>query len=504
MRAAAWSQARDIGAAVVSWDRAARLADELPGDDGDRLAMRIAPRTMLCANGWRIREPIAGKRFEELEDLCAAAGDKASIAIATTGLLGEHFMTGRLPEASRVASEQMVLIHAIGDPTLTVGLSVGPIASKILTGEMAEVLRSADDVIDLAEGDGAMGGYVVKSPLALAYAMRCTARWWLGQAGWQEDFDRALVMARDADPMSHALGIAYTYSNAISSGVIAADDAALRDIDEALQSAERSADDLALGFALYTKANALWKHDSAQRERALELLRQLREMAVDGRFYPMLVPVIDVRFAEEMVRREDPDGVRLLSATVDELFSSGLFGVRNLGHRHLGERPAESRYRQRYSGGRGCARALVRPRCARRIRVSRPHRVEIEGSARPRPRRRGRLSRLRDSLPHHGEIAWLRRTHGDRRGDGGRGRYRTADRWCVNASTVVRTVFRHTLASMLRRRVSGRNVRAVMPCSRLSWHIPCAKLIEVQVKWVVGITVWRPTRVDHSGTISAV
>jgi adenylate cyclase len=326
MRAAAWSQARDIGAALVSWDRAARLADMLPVEDADRLAMRIAPRTLSCANGWRTGVPIAGTRFEEVDDLCAAAGDKASVAIATTGLLGEHFMKNRLLEASRLASEQMTLIQAIGDPALTVGLSVGPIASKLLTGELTEVLQSSDVVIDLAEGDRAMGGFVVKSPLALTYAMRCTARWWLGRDGWREDLARAVEMARDADPMSHALGVAYTYSNAISCGVITADDAALRDIDEALQSAERSADDLALGFALYTKANALWKHDSAQWERALDLLRQLREMAIDGRIYPMLVPVIDVRFAEEMVRREDPAGFPLLSASVDTLFSRGLFG----------------------------------------------------------------------------------------------------------------------------------------------------------------------------------
>ncbi len=166
-------------------------------------------------------------------------------------------MKARMAEASRLASEHMALIESIGDPTLTVGLALGPMAVKILTGEMAEVLRWSDMVIDLAEGDRAMGGYIVGSPLASAYAMRSTARWWLGHAGWREDFNRALAMARDADPISKAAVIAYTYYNAIGSGVIAADDAALRDIDEALQSAERAADDIALGLALYTKANAL-------------------------------------------------------------------------------------------------------------------------------------------------------------------------------------------------------------------------------------------------------
>ena len=244
-----------------------------------------------------------------------------------------------------------------------------------------------------------MGGYVVGSPLASAYAMRSTARWWLGQAGWQEDFNRALAMARDADPISQAVVVAYTYSNAIASGVIAADDAALRDIDEALQSAERAADDIALGLALYTKANALWKHDSAQRERALELLRQVREMAVDGRFYPLMVPVIDVRLAEEMIRRGDRGASSLLRPAVDELYSSGLLAYAPWATGILVEALLEGGTDSDIRGGRGCARALVRPICARRIRFSRPHSVEIEGPAGPRPRRRGGLSRLRRPLP---------------------------------------------------------------------------------------------------------
>ena len=85
----------------------------------------------------------------------------------------------------------------------------------------------------------ALGGYIVGSPLALAYALRCTARWVLGHTGWRDDFNRAVAMARDADPISQAVVIAYTYANAIACGVIVADDAALRDIDEALQSAQR-------------------------------------------------------------------------------------------------------------------------------------------------------------------------------------------------------------------------------------------------------------------------
>jgi adenylate cyclase len=322
MRAGAWSHWRDIAAADVSWERAARIADVLPADDPDRLAMRIAPRTLSCANGWRIHNPIAGERFQELQDLCAAAGDKASLAVAMTGLLEEHLVEGRLSEASRLVREHMTLIESIGDPTLTVELALVPIGVKILTGEMAEALQWSDMVIDLAEGD--REGYILGSPLALAHALRCTARLVLGRAGWREDFNRAVAMVRGADPMSQGAVVNYTYANAIGCGVILADDAALRDIEEALESAQRSADDFALGFAMFTKAGALLDSDSGQRERGLALVRQVREMAVDGRFFALLLPVCDARIAEEVIRRGDRGAVQLLLASLDELYRSGL------------------------------------------------------------------------------------------------------------------------------------------------------------------------------------
>jgi predicted ATPase len=77
MRAATWSTNRDITAARLSWERAQNIADALPADDSNRAAMRIAPRTMLCGTAYRVHEHVAGARFDELRELCAAAGDKA-------------------------------------------------------------------------------------------------------------------------------------------------------------------------------------------------------------------------------------------------------------------------------------------------------------------------------------------------------------------------------------------------------------------------------------------
>ena len=67
---------------------------------------------------------LADARFEELRQLCTAAGDKASLAIGMAGLVIDHAYQDRLREASQLASEAMALIESVGDPNLTVGLSI--------------------------------------------------------------------------------------------------------------------------------------------------------------------------------------------------------------------------------------------------------------------------------------------------------------------------------------------------------------------------------------------
>ena len=84
---------------------------------------------------------VAGDRFEELRELCTAAGDKASLAIGMAGLVMDHVFQDRMREASQLASEAWTLIESLGDPTLTVGLSLPLIYAKIESAEWCDVLR---------------------------------------------------------------------------------------------------------------------------------------------------------------------------------------------------------------------------------------------------------------------------------------------------------------------------------------------------------------------------
>src|SRR6201991_4132243 len=177
MRAATWATNRDIAAARQSWERAVRIADALPADDSNRAAKRIAPRTMLCGIAWRVHIDVAGDRFDELRELCAAAGDKASLAIAMAGLVMDHAYHDRMGEASQLASEAWTLIESIGDATFNVGLSVPVLYAKGEGAEANEVERCSQRVIDLADGDPSKGNFITGSPLALAFTTRGIGRY---------------------------------------------------------------------------------------------------------------------------------------------------------------------------------------------------------------------------------------------------------------------------------------------------------------------------------------
>jgi hypothetical protein len=325
MRAATWATNRDIGAARLSWERATRIADALPAEDPNRAVMRIAPRTMLCGIAWRVHADVAGASFDELRELCAAAGDKGSLAIAMAGLVMDHAFHARLREASQLASEAMALIESIDDPTLTVGLSFAAIYAKAMNTELRDVLRWSQRVIDLANGDPSKGNFIFGSPLAGAYASRAIARYCAGRPGWRDDLQQGLAMARSADPMSYATVVNLVYSVGIPYGVLRPDDRAMRESEDALRIAERSGDDLVLVFAQITLGVALvHRQTDTDRDRGQELLAGVSEVFVHRGHNLGDLPLVNAYVARERARRGDRDeSIPLMRVAVEHLFREG-------------------------------------------------------------------------------------------------------------------------------------------------------------------------------------
>ena len=323
MRAGAWAQSRDIRAARISWERARAVADRLPTDDPGRASMRIAPRTLLCMNTVRVAGSIADTGFDELRELCSAAGDTMSLAIGMAGLMSALAFHHRHREAARLASDYSLLLESIADPPLTLMLwaSVGMWPS----GQAAEGLRLAQRVIDLADGDptkGALGP--IGSPLAIAILTRGTCRYCLGLPGWKEDLDQAIAMTRSIDPACYHVPVVYKYRFVAHAGALLPDAAADRDTAEMMEMAEHSGDDFAVDGARVSRGLVLINQGGSQRAAGFALLAQYREAAVRHGYAKNVVQTVDTEIAKEKARTGDIDGaIQLARAVVDYTFDAG-------------------------------------------------------------------------------------------------------------------------------------------------------------------------------------
>jgi adenylate cyclase len=321
LRAGTWLANRDFAAARTSWRRAQRIADTLRDDDSERESMRIAPRALLCGSAHRLGGGTE-TGFEELRELCTAAGDMRSLAVGYNGHMTVKLFEGRRREASRLADELISLIELIGDPALTAALSLAPSTVKCETREMAEVLRLTQRVISLA-GDGTSDdARFIGSPLALAFALRGQARACLGLAGWREDMRKAPTIAQNYNPLTRQAVSFYTYGFAIPHGVLLPDENALRETAETLAIAEHAADNTTFSVARLARGVILAQFGGAHREAGLELLASMRD---DGGTEAVLtVPIAEFHIAQERARMGDLDGaVALSEAAMKRLLDSG-------------------------------------------------------------------------------------------------------------------------------------------------------------------------------------
>jgi adenylate cyclase len=325
MRAGTWATFRDIDAAHTSWRRAQQVADRLPGDDPGRLAMRIEPRSLLCASAFRVGGSGADTGFDELRDLCAAAGDQRSLAIGMAGWVIAHAMKGNNPESSRLASELVGLLDSIGDSTLTVALLITAMIGKHETAEMAEILRLAQYVIYLADGDPAIGNLITDSPLSVATVFRGVARGCLGIPGWRDDIRHAVDMVRSFYAMTFAGTMWFAYILTIPNGLLVAGTTADRDTAQALATAEGSGDDLALDLTRTARGVTLAYQEGPERQAGLDLLAAIRERALNQRFSMTLLPIANICTARSKVQLGDIEGgIEFSRTSVEELFSQGL------------------------------------------------------------------------------------------------------------------------------------------------------------------------------------
>jgi hypothetical protein len=91
--------------------------------------------------------------------------------------------------------------------------------------------------------------------------------------------------------------------------------------------AEAVGDDLAVIMAKYTKGLVLVHGEPTDRDRGLELLTEVRELTLAGRFYLSELPITEVYAGREQARRGDVEGaIGRMRPALDMLFERGQFG----------------------------------------------------------------------------------------------------------------------------------------------------------------------------------
>jgi hypothetical protein len=266
---------------------------------------------------------MVGSGFEELRELCAAAGDKRSLAMAMFGQMTELMAQARVGEGARLATEHELLLESIGDPEFMLGLCWGTMAVKQETGQFADILRWSQAAIDIADGDPTKADFFVMSPLSLAMVFRGFARAVLGLPGWREDFNDGLAMAHEYDPLSFASSVAYKYGAVMQHGLLVIDDSAVREMEEGLRIALDFADHNALGLTKYVLGCALLE-SRYDVERGLQLLAEIREMCERREFFWTEIPPIDLLTHREIALKGDAEAaLQPMRAAVDTVFEDG-------------------------------------------------------------------------------------------------------------------------------------------------------------------------------------
>ena len=116
-------RAGDVGAVQghrggrASWQRARDVADRLPADEPNKIAMQIGHATALCASTFRFSGSVEDAGYDELRELCLAAGDDLSLAFAMAGMLTVLHLPQSISARPRVSpSECSTLVESMGDP----------------------------------------------------------------------------------------------------------------------------------------------------------------------------------------------------------------------------------------------------------------------------------------------------------------------------------------------------------------------------------------------------
>jgi adenylate cyclase len=331
MRAGSWLMGRDVVAARRNWERARRVADALPSDVPDRVALGTYPRAMLCQTAWRVGSSVDETVFDELRTLCATSGNRASLAAGLSGAMLSLTMANRHNEAARLASEQIALFDSADDAMSMFVVMSAAMFAKLHAGEVSEALRVAQAVTELLGDDSSKGNIArwgMGSPLAVGLLYRAQARACLGDCSWHADLKRAIAIQRELADAAIVIVITYGYSLSVTNGLLLPDTAALAETEDVLGTAEKSGDAVALALAQVARGLVLTRAVPADYSAGVELMTEGRAAQLLQRNL-LGVSIVDIRRTLLTAEAGDcDDAIAIGRVTVDDLVSSGEMVIR--------------------------------------------------------------------------------------------------------------------------------------------------------------------------------
>jgi hypothetical protein len=133
---------------------------------------------------------------------------------------------------------------------------------------------------------------------------------------------------RSNHPATFAGVVIWTYGWAIHYGALRANDSAVRAIEEAVQTAEASSNNVAVSLSAYTLAVALLSRDAAaDRHRGLELMVQARDIWLRKQIALQMAPVTELWAARERAGGGDRNAaIPVMRKAVDELHQAVRLG----------------------------------------------------------------------------------------------------------------------------------------------------------------------------------
>ena len=200
--------------------------------------------------------------------------------------------------------------------------------------------------------------------------------------------------------MTYASVVTFKFGWTIFCRVLRADDSAVRAIEEALEIAEGSSDDLALGVVKLALGVALVYRDAtADHRRGLELMRDVRDMWLLGREPLYGMPLMDLYVARESARSGDRDGaIAVMRKTVEDLQRAGRRGFGVFGAGVLVETLLDGGTEDEMTEAQTAIDRLAHLPADEDWAVSRDLAASATGAGCPRPRRRSGLPRLGEAI----------------------------------------------------------------------------------------------------------